>query len=69
MSAAVRTGGMKTSDDLRSEAVRARRLADGVGDIKLAEGLRRLAEQLELEAADAELNETIASSHVSQRDA
>lgn len=69
MSAAVRTSDMKTSDNLRSEANRARRLADGVGSMKIAEGLRRLAEQLELEAADAERNETIASSRVIQGDA
>lgn len=37
-----------------------------MGSIKIAEGLRRLAEQLELEAADAERNETIASSHVTR---
>lgn len=53
-------------NELRSEAERARRLADGVGSIKIAEGLRQLAEQLELEALDAERAEMVASQQANQ---
>lgn len=49
-----RFAGMSEAADLREEAKRCRRLAEGINDAKTLETLRRMAEDYEKRAAEAE---------------